>query len=191
VIGIARAAYSVASLPPFGVATIMKHSQNDNAIPSHSINQRIWESSDPRAPNISNHRWMNLRLARNLSEGCLHLLRELNAKPSTLFFVPIECLVEFLLRDPPENERIGHRPARFNAEAITSSPGTTSSGFASSSATRRSISVICAAVNAGSCPSSNNPSQISSMSLKRSSAGHELTSAMMVFESIALLDIAR
>ncbi len=77
-------------------------------------------------------------------KGC-----EVAAQPGPLTLVPRRRVIKFCLRGRTEYQRQAHGFNRDSACALTCSQGTTSSGLASSSATRLSSSRRWASVSSG------------------------------------------
>src|SRR5207253_9799396 len=114
---------------------------------------------------------VTLRVVRDGVKYLLHRGHEVAAQAGPLLFVPGRRGIELCLRGGAEDYGEAHGCNRERACALTCSQGTRSSGFASSSATRRSSSRRCASVRRGGCGLAAMVSQISCIRATRWSRG--------------------
>ena len=129
----------------------------------------IGESTRDCASNIAEYNWIALWGGRGFCDRLVNFDNKLLTKTWTLLVVSVGCIIEFALCRTSENYPKCHRPSRERAAALISSHGMTSSGNASSSATRRSNSARCRSVRGNALASTQMLAQISSTSASLSS----------------------
>src|SRR5208337_1978332 len=124
--------------PEFWIAFGVEDCKYHDSPGSDAIEYRVGKPADQRLADIPMDYGVQFRHRRDSVEDRLHAFGELDSKSRPLLLIPIERLVELSAGFWSQNNRESHRPARFRASALTSSQDTTSSGAASSTASRRS-----------------------------------------------------
>src|SRR5437868_1147355 len=130
----------------------MKDSDDHDAIRLDAIVDAIGETRDQCLAHVPIRDTVSLWVIGNGVEYLLHLGHEVASQSWSLAFVPRDRRVELHLRETTEHERQSHCSSRAAAFALTCSQGTTSSGLASSSATRRRNSSRWDSVSKGCAP---------------------------------------
>ena len=118
----------------------MKDRQNDNAPRFRTEVDAVWKPLRCDAAHaIANH-GVELGLVGSEGNASLDFSDELGTESRALRLIPSRRLNELCASGTTKRNRKGYRPMRASADAFTSLHGTTSSGFASWSASRRSSS---------------------------------------------------
>lgn len=118
----------------------MEDRDNDNLVGSLPIIDAVRKPFNDRLSDITQYDTVHPRPFRDSAKDLADGGGKKFAKARALCFVPIACLVEFKASCPAKNDWSRHCDHRAIAWSRTSSHGTVSSGFASSSAIRRSSS---------------------------------------------------
>ncbi len=118
-------------LPNYRVSTAVEDCENDDAVALGPKVNAEWKSTRRHTARVVVDDSVYLRLFRGECYAPLDFGDEFRTKVWTLGFVPGCCLKELGPGGMAERNRKAHRPIRPRADALTSSHGTTSSGFAS------------------------------------------------------------
>ena len=147
----------------------MKYGKNDHRVPANPEVHGKRKSSCNRPSHIVENNWIVLRIGRGFGNCLVNFDNKFFTKTWTLLVISIRGIIEFAFGRRSENNPQSHRAKRARVVAFISSQGMTSSGNASSSATRRSNSVRCCSVRGNVLASTQMLAQISSTSASLSS----------------------
>jgi len=159
-----------------GVAARIEDGNDSDFITAFPELDDKWKTLNDHPARAVLRRWKQSRVFENPPKASPHVIREANSKARLPCLVPRYRFVKFVFCNSFDDDLPAHNfiPNRRCSSAFTWSSGTTSSGFAMSSATRTAISASCAEVKAGADPSAVSDSQISFIKLTRCAAGRRL-----------------
>src|SRR5438067_1667825 len=114
-------------------------------------NTELPKTSKTDHPRFASNFAVTARVVQGIVQCGAHFLVKIAPQTRFSTIIPSDRLKQFCPGDPPKGQFHGcFQPKRFSMSASTSFQGTPSSGLASRSAIRRSISAACSGVRASS-----------------------------------------